>query len=135
MNDERANCVFCKIADKTLPASIRFEDDEMVAFDDMNPNAPIHILLIPKLHIASLANVESAHQELLGRMLYRCKLLADTLNITDSGYRIIINVGEWGGQIVQHLHIHILGGAPLIANLAVATADKSKQMTKEVFGV
>ena len=134
MDSERSSCVFCRIADHAIPAHIRFEDDEMMAFDDANPNAPIHVLLISKAHLASLVQVEANHQELLGKMLYRCKLLADELNISDSGYRVTINVGDWGGQIVRHLHLHILGGAPLTSNLAIGTAEKSKQMTKEFLG-
>jgi len=129
--ENQSDCVFCKIARHELPAHVRFEDDDIIAFDDMNPNAPIHVLLISKLHLVSLAHAEAEHQELLGKLLYRCKLLADELNISDSGYRIIINVGEWGGQIIQHLHFHILGGAPLTIKLAAATADKSVKMTKE----
>jgi len=124
------DCIFCKIAQHELSASIRFEDDEIIAFDDANPQAPIHILVIPKIHLISLTHAESNHQELLGKLLYRCKILAKELNIADSGYRAIINVGKWGGQIVPHLHIHILGGAPLTDKFKVATADKSVSLTK-----
>jgi len=118
--ENQPECVFCKIAHHEIPASVRFEDDEMIAFDDMNPSAPIHVLLIPKLHLASLVHTTIDHQELLGKLLYRCKLLADELNISDSGYRVIINTGEWGGQVVSHLHLHILGGAPLSEKMGLA---------------
>lgn len=117
MEEKILDCVFCKIADHQVSANIRFEDDEMIAFDDINPSAPIHVLLIPKVHIQSLATVGESDQALLGRMLYRAKLLAETLNIAESGYRVTINVGKWGGQIVPHFHLHILGGAPLSTHL------------------
>lgn len=117
----KSDCVFCKIAKHDLPASVRFEDDEMIAFDDINPAAPIHVLIIPKIHIPSLTAVGENDQLLLGKLLYRAKLLAEELNIADPGYRVSINVGKWGGQIVSHLHLHLLGGAPLSTGSAIST--------------
>lgn len=128
MDEEILDCVFCKIAQHKLLADIRFEDDEMIAFDDINPSAPIHILLIPKIHIQSLSTVNESDEILLGKMLYRAKLLAETLNIAESGYRVTINVGKWGGQIVPHFHIHILGGAPLSTHLEILSkADVAEE--------
>jgi len=117
----KSDCVFCKIAKHDLPASVRFEDDEMIAFDDINPAAPIHVLIIPKIHIPSLTAVGENDQLLLGKLLYRAKLLAEELNIADPGYRVSINVGKWGGQIVSHLHLHLLGGAPLSTGSAISS--------------
>jgi len=122
--ESQPDCVFCKIARHEIPASVRFEDDEMIAFDDHNPAAPIHVLVIPKVHIPSLRAAEENDQMLLGKLVYRAKLLAEELNIAETGYRISINVGKWGGQIVPHLHLHLLGGAPLSTRLEM-TADAS----------
>ncbi len=118
-----SDCVFCKIADKIIPASIRFEDDEMVAFDDINPSAPIHVLIVPKIHISSLVEAEENDQALLGKLVYRAKLLAKELNLADTGYRVSINVGKWGGQVVPHLHLHLLGGAPLSTGRSEVIAE------------
>jgi histidine triad (HIT) family protein len=118
-------CVFCKISQHLLPANLRYEDEEMVAFDDIKPSAPIHVLVIPKEHIESLSTTTMDHQSLLGKLLYRCKVLAEELGIADSGYRLVINNGKWGGQIVPHLHIHILGGVPLSEKIEFAIKEES----------
>ncbi|MBU0598737.1 histidine triad nucleotide-binding protein [Patescibacteria group bacterium] len=124
--DNSVDCIFCAIAEHLVPASIRYEDDEIIAFDDINPSTPIHVLVIPKKHWASLAEVPVSGEKLLGKLLYCCKLLAEELNIADSGYRVTINTGKWGGQIVPHLHLHLLGGAPLTERLSMYTEVKTK---------
>lgn len=124
------NCIFCQIVSGKLPTSLRYEDEDIIAFDDINPNAPIHVLVIPKIHIESLADTNLNHQKLLGKLLYRCKLLAKDLNIVDNGYRVIINTGKWGGQVIPHLHVHLLGGAPLTSELSIGTAEKNISMVK-----
>jgi len=129
IDQSQDSCIFCKIARHEIPANVRFESDEIIAFDDINPSAPIHVLVIPKVHITSLRATEIDDQMLLGKLVYRAKLLAEELNIAESGYRVSINVGKWGGQIVSHLHLHILGGAPLTTKLAVATVDESVPLT------
>lgn len=103
------DCIFCKIVDGTIPAEKIYEDDEILAFNDINPAAPVHFLLIPKLHIASLSETEEGHTHLLGKMLFLAPQLAKQQGCTD-GFRTIINTGRVGGQEVFHLHIHILGG-------------------------
>ncbi|MFA5270412.1 MAG: histidine triad nucleotide-binding protein [Patescibacteria group bacterium] len=113
------NCIFCQIAKGELPVSKRFEDKDMIAFDDIHPHAPIHVLIVPKKHIASLADITPKDKELMGKIVYRCKELAKKLNIADSGYRVTVNVGKWGGQVVSHLHFHLLGGAPLTDRLGI----------------
>ena len=103
-------CIFCQIAQKEIPADILYEDDEIVAFKDIHPAAPVHLLIIPKKHLASLAAATAEDQALLGQLLVRAKVLAAEQGIAGSGYKVVINCGEDGGQIVGHLHVHLLGG-------------------------
>lgn len=103
------NCIFCKIARKEIPANKVYEDDDILAFHDINPAAPVHFLLIPKLHIDSLADVQDNHQDLLGKMLLLAPKLAKVQGCED-GFRTIINTGRVGGQEVFHIHFHIIGG-------------------------
>ncbi len=103
------NCIFCKIVRNEIPAKIIYEDDDVIAFNDINPAAPVHFLIIPRIHIASLLDCEETHQALLGRMLLLAPEIAKEQGCTD-GFRTIINTGRVGGQEVFHLHIHILGG-------------------------
>ncbi len=103
------NCIFCKIARREIPSNKIYEDKEILAFNDINPAAPVHFLLIPKLHIDSLADVQDNHQNLLGKMLLLAQKLAKKQGCED-GFRTIINTGRVGGQEVFHLHFHIIGG-------------------------
>ncbi len=103
------DCLFCKIAAGEIPASKVYEDEEMLAFHDINPAAPVHVLLIPKAHVASVAEIDDDNSALAGRILARAAALARELGL-DSGYRLVSNCGESAGQSVQHLHFHLLGG-------------------------
>ena len=103
------NCIFCKIAAGQIPAKKVFEDDEIVAFHDIAPWAPVHILLIPKQHIVSMTDVGDAHAPLLGRMMALSPRLMRELGVTN-GFRHVVNTGRDGHQEVQHLHIHLMGG-------------------------
>lgn len=103
------NCIFCKIINKELPAKIKFENENFIAFDDIHPKAKVHILLITKKHIPSLDQAENSDSELLGEMLLLAKKIAHKGGL-DSGYRLVVNVGKDGGQEVDHLHMHIMGG-------------------------
>jgi histidine triad (HIT) family protein len=103
------DCIFCKIARGEIPCSKVYEDDEVLAFHDIKPAAPVHFLIIPKLHVASLADAEQKHAALLGRMLLLAPKLAGEQGLRD-GFKTAINTGRGGGQIVFHLHIHVLGG-------------------------
>lgn len=103
-----SDCIFCKIIDKQIPAAIVYEDDEMLCFKDIRPAAPVHLLLIPKQHIESLAHAENGHEALLGRMLLKTAEIAAANGLTD-GFKTQINTGKGGGQEVFHLHIHIMG--------------------------
>jgi histidine triad (HIT) family protein len=103
------DCVFCRIAAGEIPAAKLFEDDEIVAFPDRDPKAPVHVLIIPRKHIRSVADLESADEPLLGRMHGVARRLAREHGL-DDGFRTVINTGESGGQTVPHLHLHLLGG-------------------------
>ena len=104
------DCLFCRITGGEIPATIVFQDDQMLAFRDINPQAPTHILVIPREHIASAAELTPQHDALWGAMVRAAQHLAEDDGIADSGYRLVANVGDQGGQTVQHLHLHLLGG-------------------------
>jgi histidine triad (HIT) family protein len=103
------DCLFCKIVRGEIPASKVYEDEDILAFNDINPAAPVHFMLIPKRHIASLSDVDDTHQQLMGKMLLLAPRLAKAQGCVN-GFRTIINTGHAGGQEVFHLHIHIIGG-------------------------
>jgi len=104
------NCIFCKIASKQIDSNILFEDDTLVAFEDINPQAPIHILIIPKEHIPTINDVKEHHKDLLGKMILTAKKLASEKQISESGYRLVFNTEKDSGQEVFHIHLHLLGG-------------------------
>ena len=104
------NCLFCRIVAGTIPATTVHEDDLVVAFRDIAPRAPTHILVIPRDHIASAAELTEEHGPMLGRLFAVAADLARREGIADAGYRLVSNVGRWGGQSVDHLHFHLLGG-------------------------
>lgn len=111
--------IFAKFARGELkPDTVRYEDDELLAFNDIHPKAPTHILIVPKTPIQSIAQLEEKHQLLAGKMLLLAKRLAEQAGIAEKGYRVTFNVGSWGGQEVPYLHLHLLGGAPLNDNPA-----------------
>ena len=103
------NCIFCKIVAGQIPAKKVHEDDELLVFHDINPWAPVHVLVIPKAHIASLADVGPEHDALLGRMLGLAPRLMQQLGVSN-GFRCVVNTGRDGGQEVGHLHLHVMGG-------------------------
>ena len=105
-----SDCLFCKIVARTIPAALVYEDDLVVAFDDINPQAPIHSLVIPRKHFTSIAELQDADVMLLGRLLLAANAVAKKKGIADSGYRFVVNTGAHGGQSVFHLHLHVLGG-------------------------
>ncbi len=106
-------CIFCKITSGQIHARKVFEDDSLIAFHDISPKAPVHVLIIPKLHIASANKLHNIDDSLAGKILKLIPKLAEMLEVNDSGYRVIINCGENGGQSVDHLHFHLLGGRAL----------------------
>ncbi len=105
-----ANCIFCKIINGEIPTDKIYEDDKVIAFNDINPQAPIHILIIPKTHIESLNEINDDNINLIAHMHKVVKHIAKEKNIDKKGYRVVVNCGEEGGQEVGHLHFHLLGG-------------------------
>lgn len=112
MQQEKA-CLFCRISSRQLEAEIVAEGDDWLAFNDIHPKAPVHILVIPKKHIASLAEAELEDSQVLGELLLAVADIAKDQEIDDDGYRTVINTRSHGGQEVDHLHVHLLGGEPL----------------------
>ncbi len=106
-------CIFCRIIAGEIPADIVFQDEEFIAFRDVQPQAPKHILILPKAHIVSIAQVNSEQYGFIGRLILLAKEIAESENISASGYRLAINCGADGGQAVTHLHLHLLGGRRL----------------------
>ncbi len=108
-----ADCLFCRIAGGEIPADVIYSDPEMVAFRDINPQAPTHVLIIPRKHIASVAALDSAEAGLMGRLFLVARDLAQEEGIAEDGYRMVVNAGPDGGQTVFHVHLHLLGGRAL----------------------
>ena len=106
-------CLFCEIVVGRIPAKKAFEDDELLAFHDINPQAPTHVLVVPKRHITSLADLEPGDDALVGSMARRAKELARELGLAERGFRLVMNAGEDAGYSVYHIHLHLLGGRRL----------------------
>ena len=104
------DCIFCKIIKKEIPAKVVFEDDQIIAFEDINPQAPIHILLIPKNHYASLNEIPDAEKDILSHILLKARQISREKGIDQRGYRIVLNTAKDSGQEVFHIHFHLLGG-------------------------
>ena len=104
------NCLFCNIVAEEIPADIVYEDDSIIAFRDINPQAPVHILIIPKLHISTLNDLKQEHAELIGELILSAKDIAKKEGISDAGYRTGFNCNKAAGQTVYHIHLHLLGG-------------------------
>ena len=110
MATDHPDCLFCRIVRGEIPAAKVYEDDLVLAFRDIAPRSPTHILVIPKQHIASVADLTEEDAPLLGRLFAATARIARDEGIADAGYRLVSNVGRWGGQTVDHLHIHLMGG-------------------------
>lgn len=113
MND----CLFCKIVNKEIPSTIVYEDEEILAFKDINPIAPVHILMIPKKHLDSIKEIEKEDEILIGKMHSVINEIAKEQGISETGYRILTNSGKDSGQEVKHLHFHLIGGRKLKADM------------------
>ena len=107
------DCVFCKIAAGEIASEILYRDEEVVAFRDISPQAPVHLLIVPRKHIPSLAHLSAADLPLMGNMVDIANQLARREGIAESGYRLVVNCGKDGGQVISHLHLHLLGGQTL----------------------
>lgn len=107
------DCIFCKIAKHELPATVHYEDDEVIAFNDIDPKAPTHMLVIPKRHIATMNAIEEGDEALVGRLQLVAAKLAKEQGFAEAGYRVVMNCNEDGGQTVWHIHLHVLAGRSL----------------------
>ena len=108
------DCLFCRVANGELPTEIIYENDELLAFRDINPQAPTHVLVIPKRHMDSINHATPDDAELLGRMVLAAKEIATQEGLHDAGYRLVFNINNHGGQTVYHIHLHVLGGRQMI---------------------
>lgn len=104
------SCLFCKIAGKEIQSEVIFEDPELIVIRDIKPQAPTHLLVIPKQHIATINDTDSKDEQLLGRMILTAKKMAKAEQLSEEGYRLVFNVNRSGGQDVYHIHLHVLGG-------------------------
>ena len=111
------NCIFCKIAQKVINTEILYEDADVIAFRDANPIAPVHVLIIPKRHIPTIDDLKETDEKLAGKIILTAQKLARDLNISEKGYKLLFRVKEHGGQEIEHIHLHLLGGAPLIEKI------------------
>ena len=107
------DCIFCRIVEGEIPSDTVYQDEEIIAFRDINPQAPVHIVIIPRRHIASLSHLSESDSALVGRMVAAANRLAEEEGLTERGYRVVINCGKEGGQLVPHLHLHLVGGRQL----------------------
>ena len=114
------DCIFCKIANKEIPAEILFEDNLVAAFKDAKPIVPVHVLIIPKEHIESIADMGDKHEALAGRLIMAARKIAEKLGIATDGYKLLFRVRHNGGQEVPHIHLHLLGGGKMSENIRVA---------------
>lgn len=107
------NCIFCQIVKKEIPTDFVYQDEKVVVFHDIHPIAPVHILIIPKEHIPTIDDLEDNQESLVGRLIIVAKKIARDLKISQDGYKLLFRVKKYGGQEVDHLHLHLIGGAPL----------------------
>ena len=108
-----SECLFCRIVNRQIPAKIVYEDERVVVIEDINPQAPLHVLVIPKTHIASLNDVTSGHDGLIGEMNRRAAIIARERGYADRGFRTVFNTNREAGQTVFHIHLHLLAGRPM----------------------
>ncbi len=111
------SCIFCDIIAGKIPSEILYKDESVVAFRDISPQAPVHLLIVPRKHITCPAALSEADRPVIGEMVAVAHKLAVKEGISDKGYRLVINCGDWGGQVVPHLHLHLLGGRKLSGQL------------------
>ena len=104
------DCIFCRIIKGESPANFVYKDEDMVVFHNIKPSAPIHVLMVPREHIESVNSLEESHSTVISKMMIKAKEVAQSLGIRDSGYKLILNVGKGGGQVIFHLHMHLIGG-------------------------
>ncbi len=108
-----SQCLFCRIVSKEIPAKLIYEDEDVVAFDDVNPQAPVHVLVVPRRHVASLNELQPADDALAGKLMRVAAKIARDRGVAEPGWRAVVNVNSDGGQLVFHVHLHCLGGRPM----------------------
>ena len=106
----KETCIFCRIATGAIPARVAYEDEVVMGFHDIDPRAPVHVLLIPRKHIASVNELSDSDSDVVGKLFMAAKSLAQELGVANSGYRLVVNSGPDAGQSVDHVHLHLLGG-------------------------
>jgi len=111
------DCLFCQIAQGQQKTDIIYRDEQVVAFKDIHPLAPVHILIIPKKHISNITEIKEADIELLGKMILAAKKIADDFGLSEKGYKLLFRVKEYGGQEIEHVHLHLIGGGPLYEDI------------------
>ena len=109
----KEDCIFCKIIKKQIPCEIIYEDDKVIGFKDISPQAPVHVVIIPKEHVDDLNALSEEQAEVVGHIFIVAKKIAKELSVSESGYRVVTNCGEAAGQSVKHIHFHLLGGRML----------------------
>ena len=124
--------IFSKIIRKEIPANILYEDETVIAFEDIHPIAPVHVLIIPKKPIESISTMEDNDASLIGHIFLVARDLAKNLNISDKGYKLLIRVGRDGGQEIEHLHLHLVGGARLSENIHPVKSERGIQRCRSV---
>lgn len=107
------NCIFCKIVSKEIPADILEEDEEFLIFKDINPKAPVHLIIIPKTHLGPVNALSGENENSLGRLILKASEVAANIGVSENGYRLIFNVGRDAGMEIDHLHLHLLAGKPM----------------------
>ena len=105
-----SECLFCRIVSKQIPAKVEYEDADLVAIQDIHSQAPLHLLLIPKRHLAGIADMTEKDVRMIGQLVYRAKKIAEAKKVAESGFRLVFNSGSEGGQTVFHIHLHLLAG-------------------------
>jgi len=117
MSNRMNDCLFCKIVKGEIKADIVYQDKEVMAFKDIHPIAPVHILIIPTKHIGSIVQIQNEDRELMGKLIVTAKKIADDLDISKDGYKLLFRVGRYGGQEVGHIHLHLIGGAEMVEDI------------------
>ncbi len=107
------DCVFCNIVNKTIDSEVLFENENLIVIRDILPKAPVHLLIVPKKHIMSVNHIEDLDKSAVGEMIYVAKQMAEKFGVSETGYKLVFNVGRDGGQVIPHLHLHLLGGKKL----------------------
>jgi len=108
------NCLFCRVIERKVPSKIVYEDEHVLAFEDINPQSPVHTLVIPKKHIATPLDIADEDNELIGRMYQAANKIARDRNVSEKGFRLVMNCGREAGQSVFHIHLHVLAGRPML---------------------